>query len=144
MSRLSWIRAARQHQYVRSLPEWCIDGLMADLYHDRWITCTEDALVIRWYYLWGAKRIPYTAIRSVRRVDMKHLRGKGRIWGTANLGYWASLDPVRPGKDAALILDLGNAVSPYITPDNVQAVEDIIRQRAGLGQVPHTGAGPFI
>jgi hypothetical protein len=104
----------------------------------------EDALVIRWYYLWGAKRIPYTAIRSVRRVDMKHLRGKGRIWGTANLGYWASLDPGRPGKDAALILDLGNAVSPYITPDNVQAVEDIIRQRAGLGQVPHTGAGPFI
>jgi hypothetical protein len=47
---------------VRSLPEWCIDGLMADLYQDRWITCTEDALVIRWYYLWGAKRIPYTAI----------------------------------------------------------------------------------
>ena len=88
---------------------------MADLYHDRWITCTEDALVIRWYYLWGTKRIPYTAIRSVRRVDMKHLRGKGRIWGTANLGYWASLDPGRPGKDAALILDLGNAVSPYIT-----------------------------
>ena len=30
---------------------------MTDLYQDRWISCTEDAVVIRWYYLWGAKRI---------------------------------------------------------------------------------------
>jgi hypothetical protein len=117
---------------------------MADLYNDRWITCTEDALVIRWYYLWGAKHIRYTAIRSVQRVGITALHGKGRIWGTANLRYWASLDPGRPGKDAALILDLGKAVSPYITPDNVQAVEDIIKQRAGLDEVQHADVGPFI
>ena len=35
------------HRYVRSLPEWCNDGLMADLYHDRWITCTDTALNFR-------------------------------------------------------------------------------------------------
>jgi hypothetical protein len=117
---------------------------MANLYQDRWITCTDDALVIRWYYLWGNKRIPYTAIQSAQRVDVTALHGKGRIWGTANLRYWASLDPGRPGKGAALILDLGHAVRPYITPDDVPAVEDIIKQHAGLAQIPHAGVGPFI
>ena len=117
---------------------------MVDLYSDRWITCTDDAIVIRWYYLWGAKRIPYTAIRSAQRVDLTSFRGRGRIWGTANLRYWASLDPGRPGKDAAIILDVGRAVQPFITPDNVQAVEEIIIERAGLPSIPHPHAGPVV
>jgi hypothetical protein len=115
---------------------------VADLYHDRFVTCTEDAIVIRWYYLWGAKRIPYTSIRSASQVDVTAFRGRGRIWGTANPRYWASLDPNRPRKKAALILDLGGAVRPYITPDDVQAVEAILKQRAGLADIPDRGAGP--
>jgi len=117
---------------------------MADLYHDRWITCTDDAIVIRWYYLWGAKRIPYTSIRSATQVDVTTFRGSGRIWGTANPRYWASLDPGRPGKKAALILDVGRAVRPYITPDDVQAVQAILKQRAGLADIPETGVGPVV
>jgi hypothetical protein len=114
------------------------------LYADKWITCTDDALVIRWYYLWGPKTIPYTAIRSAARVDLTSLRGKPRIWGTANPQYWASLDPRRPAKAAALILDVGGPVKPFITPDDVPAVEEIIKQRAGLAGIPRTGVSPVI
>lgn len=117
---------------------------MVALYHDRWITCTDEAIVIRWYYLWGAKRIPYSKIRSAERVDMAAFTGRLRIWGTANFHYWASLDPGRARKNAALILDLGRAVRPFVTPDNVQAVEDIIVERAGLPTIPHTGMGPMV
>jgi hypothetical protein len=117
---------------------------MAALYHDRWITCTDEAIVIRWYYLWGAKRIPYSRIRSAERVDLGAFTGKLRIWGTSNFRYWASLDPGRPRKEAALILDLGGAVRPFVTPEDVQAVEDIIVVRARLASIPHTGTGPMV
>lgn len=67
-------------------------------YKDRWIECTDEELRIRGYYLpWGTKRIRYADIQSVRRVQLGVLRGRGRIWGTANPRYWASLDPARPG-----------------------------------------------
>jgi hypothetical protein len=117
---------------------------MADLYHDRWITCTDDAIVVRWYYLWGPKRIPYAAIRSAKRVDLGTFRGNLRIWGSANPRYWASLDPARPGKSAALILDVGTPVRPFITPDDVRAVESILVEHAHLASVPHAGAGPYL
>jgi len=98
------------------------------LYHDRWIECTADAIRIRGYYFpWGTKRIPYSSIRSIRRVTMTALRGQGRIWGTANPRYWASLDPSRPAKSIALILDIGSLVRPFITPDDPGKVEAAIR-----------------
>jgi hypothetical protein len=106
---------------------------VSDSYVDRWITCTADAIEIRGYYFpWGAKRIPYDAVRSLRRVAIGALTGKWRIWGTANPRYWASLDPGRPRKDRALILDVGASVQPFITPDDPDAVERIIRDRARL------------
>jgi hypothetical protein len=117
---------------------------MADLYHDRWITCTDEAIVINWYYLWGPKHIPYQAIRSARRVDLASLRGNLRIWGTSNPRYWASLDPGRPGKSAALILDVGALVQPFITPDDIDAVTNILIARAHLGSIPHAGAAPYL
>jgi hypothetical protein len=117
---------------------------MGNLYQDRWITCTEDAIVVRWYYLWGAKHIPYGKIRSVRKIDLTAFRGRGRIWGTGNFQYWASLDPGRPGKSAGLILDLGGPVKPFLTPDNADAVADIIASRAGLPAVQGSSRGPFI
>ncbi|MGO8863450.1 MAG: hypothetical protein ACLQRH_22215 [Acidimicrobiales bacterium] len=105
---------------------------MSSQYRDRWIACTPDAIEIRGYYLpWGTKRIPYGSIRSVRRVRMGSFSGKGRIWGTANPRYWASLDPGRPRKDVALILDLGRFVRPVITPDDPDAVEAAIEEHGG-------------
>jgi len=106
---------------------------MTSLYRDRWIECTSDALRIRGYYFpWGTKKIPYAAIRSVQPVEMSAFTGRGRVWGTANPRYWASLDPRRPGKRTGLVLDLGRFVRPFITPDDPQAVERVIRERTGL------------
>jgi hypothetical protein len=104
---------------------------MAELYRDRWITCTDDALRVRAYYFpWGTKTIPYRKITGLRRVAMGTFTGRMRIWGTAQPRYWASLDPKRPGKAEALILDLGGTVHPLLTPDDVDAVVGIIRERS--------------
>ena len=79
----------------------------AVLYEDRWITCTTKELVIGGYYFpFGfPKRIPYEVIRGVELVQMGVFTGKGRVWGTSHLGYWAHLDPRRPRKTEAMIID---------------------------------------
>lgn len=81
----------------------------------------------------------------MRRVDLGLLTGRGRIWGTANPRYWASLDPNRPRKAVGLILDLGGFVRPFITPDDPAAVEAAIRAHAELPPADaNGGAGPVI
>ena len=58
---------------------------MNGTYRDRWIECTPEGIQIRAYYFpWGTKHIPYGSIRSMRRVELGALRGRGRFWGTAN------------------------------------------------------------
>ena len=106
-------------------------GLISGEYRDHWIECKPDAITVRGYYFpWGTKRIPYSSIRSVRRVELGAVRGKWRIWGTGNPRYWLSLDPGRPKKQVGLILDLGRFVHPFITPDDPDKVEAAIRQRS--------------
>jgi hypothetical protein len=119
---------------------------MADGYRDRWIACTPDAVEVRGYYFpWGTKRIAYSKIRSVRRIEMGALTGKGRIWGTSNPRYWASLDPARPRKKVGLILDVGRYVHPFLTPDDPDAVESAIRRHIGrAGEEPGGSGGPFV
>jgi hypothetical protein len=112
---------------------------MSTGYADRWITCTDDAVSIRGYYFpWGTKRIPYDAIRAIRRVEIGAFTGRGRIWGTASRRYWASLDPRRPRKRTALILDVGRRVQPFVTPDDPAAFEAAVRAHARL-QAPAGG-----
>ena len=119
---------------------------MNSTYQDRWIECTPDALRIRGYYFpWGTKTIPYPAIRSIRRVGTTALTGRARIWGTANPRYWASLDPRRPAKQTALVLDLGGFVHPFITPDDPDAVERVLREHTRLSAAGNsTGRGPIL
>ncbi len=119
---------------------------MDSRYHDQWIECLSNRIQIRGYYFpWGTKRIAYNSIRSVRRVEIGTLSGKGRIWGTANPRYWASLDPQRPRKKVGLILDLGRYVHPFITPDDPDAVEALIREHSNLGpSIEDSGKGPFL
>jgi hypothetical protein len=118
---------------------------MADLYKDRWVTCGDEEIRVRWYYLWGTKRIPYRAVHGIKRVSLTATRGKARIWGTANPRYWASLDPKRPAKQVALVLDLGRFVRPFLTPDDPDAFERVVRERAHLGEGTGTAArGPFV
>ena len=113
------------------------------LYEDSWITCDDDAISVRGYYFpWGTKKIPYRSIRSLRRVELSAARGRARVWGTSNPRYWANLDPGRPRKREGLIIDLGRAVSPLITPDDVDAVETIIQDHvpdAEISREPKRG-----
>ena len=115
-------------------------------YEDRWITCTPDAIEVRGYYIpWGTRRIAYDEIRAMRRVNMGALTGKARIWGTANLRYWASLDPGRPRKKSALILDVGGRVRPFLTPDDPDAFEAVVRARTTLApDAAGSGRSPII
>lgn len=116
------------------------------LYRDKWIECTpEEIRICGYYFPWGGtKSIPYREIGAVRRVDLGVARGRARIWGTANPRYWANLDPGRPRKKAGLILDTGKPVLPFVTPDDVDAVDAIIRKRAGLGRSGQSERGPII
>jgi hypothetical protein len=88
--------------------------------------------------------VPYRSIVGVQRVSLSALKGKARIWGTANVGYWANLDSSRPSKQEGLVLDLGKRVKAFITPDDVDRVESILRERAGLGPAGPTIPAPFI
>ncbi len=119
---------------------------MSSRYRDRWIECSDDGIEIRGYYFpWGTKHIDYGSIRSLRRVELSALRGRARIWGSANPHYWASLDPQRPNKSVGLILDLGRHVRPFITPDDPDAVEALIREHSSLDtSAKDSGRGPFI
>ncbi|MHB1929775.1 MAG: PH domain-containing protein [Acidimicrobiales bacterium] len=113
-------------------------------YQDRSVGVTNDSLTIRGYYLPGTtKRIPLDAIRSVRRVSLSAFRGKGRIWGTANPGYWANFDLGRPRKTVAFLVDTGKRVKPFVTPDDPDAFEAALREH-GVDVAEGDGPGPLI
>lgn len=115
------------------------------LYHDQWIDCTDDAVVIRGYYFpWGTKRIPYPALRGIRRVSVTAMRGQFRIWGTANPGYWASFDPRRPSKKFGFVLDVGKGTRPFVTPDDPDRFEAAVRGHTHLQPVSEDQTGPII
>jgi hypothetical protein len=109
---------------------------MSTEYRDRWIELNDRELAIHGYYIpWGTKRIPYDAIRHVSRVSMGVLNGRARIWGTANPGVWASLDPRRPRKRVGFLVDYGRAITPLITPDDPDAAETALRAQLPDGVV---------
>lgn len=112
------------------------------MYKDRWIEFTSTGLRVRAYYFpWGTKRIEYSAIRSVRRVELGAFTGKARIWGTANPRYWASLDPARPRKQFGFVFDLGGVIQPFVTPDDPDAFE---RELSAHISVDDGGHGPIV
>jgi hypothetical protein len=101
---------------------------MADEYQDMRITCDADGLAIRGYYIpWGTKRIRYDSIRSIRRVNMGWLTGRARLWGTANVTRWASLDHRRPFKTVGFDVNTGAPIRPLLTPDDPDAFERAVR-----------------
>jgi hypothetical protein len=118
----------------------------AGTYGDRWIACTEGDIRIRGYYFpWGSKRIPYAAVRSIRPVELSLLRGRGRLWGTNNPRYWAHLDPRRPQKQIALVLDIGRRVRPFLTPDDPDACLAVLQARCPSAEVSVTPTrGPLV
>ena len=102
------------------------------LYDDGRIACDDRSVIIRRYYAWGAaKTIPYTAIRGVTRSPLTGLTGKWRIWGSSDFVHWWNLDPGRPKKETALVIDLGKRILPTITPDDADTVERILADHVG-------------
>ena len=96
------------------------------LYDDGRIACDDDSVIIRWYYPWGHKRIPFSAIRSVKTYPLRPVRGQWRLWGSGDLVHWYNLDGKRPNKETGIELDTGGRVRPCITPDDAETVTRII------------------
>lgn len=110
------------------------DGVVSEhvvLYDDGRVACDEAGLTIRWYYPWGAKRVPYGRIRSTTAFELSPVRGQWRLWGSGDLTHWYNLDPGRPRKERGIELDLGGRVRPRITPDDVDAVQRILEDHRG-------------
>jgi hypothetical protein len=73
------------------------------------------------------RRIPYSSIRSVTKTPLSHWR-KWRLWGSGDFKHWFNLDPRRPRKEIALVVDVGKRVEPVVTPDDPQQVVDVLRR----------------
>ena len=109
-------------------------------YVDLRVRCTGDGIeLVGYYFPWGSKHIRYEDVHGIRRVDLGAARGRTRIWGTANPGYWANFDPGRPRKSTGFVVDLGRRVKPLVTPDDPDDFEAVVRARSGLGPVPPGG-----
>lgn len=106
---------------------------MANLtYQDDQLACTDDEVVIKRYYMSGqAKHIAYSAIRGITRLELTGLNAvrRWRLWGSGDFIHWWNLDPKRPRKSIALVLDVGKRVKPTITPDDPDAVERILEAK---------------
>lgn len=100
-------------------------------YDDGRIACDQTGLVIRWYYPWGAKRIPYSTIRGVTELPLsgRNRVRRWRLWGSGDLVHWWNLDAHRPSKSVALVLELGHRTRPTITPDQAETVKRIVEER---------------
>lgn len=103
---------------------------MAVLYEDARIVCDDDAITIHTYYFpWGSRRIPYITIRTFEERSMGLLTGQLRIWGTGDFKHWYHYDPKRPSKTRALVIDTGQLVKAVITPDDVDRVAAILKEK---------------
>lgn len=105
----------------------------AALYEDGKIRCDSEGLTIGTYYPWGAKRIRYASIKRIEQLPLTGANAvrRWRIWGSGdvNLRHWWNLDRNRPDKHMALVLDVGRHIRPTITPDDPNAVEQILDAR---------------
>lgn len=98
-------------------------------YDDGMVACDDTGLAIRRYYPWGARRILYGEIRD---VSLLRLQGRSalqpwRIWGPTDLEHWWNLDPQRPGREVAVVLDTGERFKPTVTPVDPNGFEAVIR-----------------
>jgi hypothetical protein len=106
---------------------------MAALYEDRHVTCDDDGLTIHRYYFpfLGDKRVAYTAIRRVEVRAMGPFTGQWRVWGMGSPSHWFHLDGSRRRKTRCIALDLGGTIRPALTPDNVDDVLAVLRDKVG-------------
>ena len=102
------------------------------LYDDGRIACDAESVIVRWYYLWGKKTIPYSKIRAIKKRPLTGLRGKWRLWGSGDFVHWYNLDRSRPKKETAIEIDTGKRVRLTITPDDPEAVARIVTEHVAV------------
>ena len=105
------------------------------LYDDGNIACDERGLIVRRYYPWGAKTIPYAEIRSVDHISPLGVR-RWRLWGSGDFVHWWNRDGGRPKKDLALVINTGHRIRPTITPDDPETVERILTEHLPRNSPP--------
>lgn len=106
------------------------DGAQA-AYEDGQVVCDGHELVIKRYYPWGPKHVPYASIRGVEELPLTGASKvrRWRIWGSGDFIHWWNLDSRRPSKTLALVIDVGRHIKPTITPDDPQTVERLLKDR---------------
>jgi hypothetical protein len=108
-------------------------------YDDGRVACDDQGIVIRHYYLFGAKRIGYGDIREAR-VSPLGWMGKWRIHGSGDLRHWFNFDPRRPRKDVAIVLYLDGTIRPVITPDDPERVTaELVAHGVTVTRGPESG-----
>lgn len=112
----SWLWRAAARRRPR---EW--------LYTDSVVSMGEDGLVIKRYY-WpaGRKRIPYAEIRRFNARPLRAWHGQYRVQGIDHRGRWYSRDRHRGEKERAIDLTVGRVIRPVLTPDDTDAVLEIL------------------
>lgn len=104
---------------------------MAD-YRDPRISADAEGITIRCYYFpVGDKRITWASVRGVERRAITGARGKYRIWGTGDFRHYYNLDPQRPRKQTAFVLDLGRHIRPVVTPDDPETFAAVVAEHTG-------------
>ncbi len=97
------------------------------MYSDKRISCDALGVTVRRYHfpIGSSKRIAWSQLRKIWKLDMGTgiNGGRWRIWGSGDFRHWFNLDPQRPKKRWAYVLDLGAFVRPVITPDDPDAFE---------------------
>jgi hypothetical protein len=101
-----------------------------DHYRDRFVHMDGQGITVRWYgFPFGTKHVPWTALRGATRRTIGPLTGQWRLWGTGDLKHWYHLDPERPRKTEAFVLDLdGGWFRPVLTPDDPAAFSMQLRK----------------
>jgi hypothetical protein len=120
---------------------------MTNIYDDGTVVCGPDRLEIDSYYFpTGTKRVSYAEIQGLQRYEITGVwTGKYRFWGTGNPRYWANLDTKRLHKKTGFVVDIGRKINPVVTPDDPDAFEAAILQRADLAAGnARQMRGPFI
>ncbi|MGF1540875.1 MAG: hypothetical protein ACFCU5_10570 [Pleurocapsa sp.] len=111
------------------------------LYEDDRVICNDEALIIKDFYypLEGEnKKILYSEIHNIEIRKINFWSGLSKIWGEAsstlqgNTGlksYWSALDFKRLFKNRAIAIDDGQLVKSVITPEDVDQVFTILKQK---------------
>lgn len=115
---------------------------MTIFYEDERVICDDEGISIKGYYKPiedTDKKILYSQINSIKQQKLNLLAGLSQIWGKANdmlrgntdtRPYWSSLDFKRIFKSKAIVIDEGNFTKSVITPENVDKVFKILRQKS--------------